>query len=126
MSNKVVRPLLIALILTVVYTTWAVVTYATHSFLYHLSGGLFIAGFLLLAIGFFSNMSANGFFKGITAGFKKQREAKLREVDGDYYEDEDEENELAEAKQKRASNRTLPYLSSGFLCIVVSLLISFI
>ncbi|MGX8176054.1 DUF3899 domain-containing protein [Exiguobacterium artemiae] len=126
MSAKLIRPLLIALILTVAYTTWAVVMDATHSFIYHVSGGLFIAGFLLLAIGFFSNMSANGFFKGITAGFKKQREARLREVDGDYYEDEDEEEELLEAKQKRASNRTTPYLSAGFICIALSLLLSFI
>ena len=126
MSAKLFRPLLIALILTTIYTIWAVVADATHSLMYHMSGGLFIAGFLLLAIGFFSNMSANGFFKGVTAGFKKQREAKLREVDGDYYEDEDEESELLEAKQKRASNRTVPYLSSGFICIVVSLLLSFI
>ncbi|MCT4778697.1 MULTISPECIES: DUF3899 domain-containing protein [Exiguobacterium] len=126
MSAKLFRPLLIALVLTAVYTIWAVVTDATHSFFYHLSGGLFISGFLLLAIGFFSNMSANGFFKGITAGFKKQREAKLREVDGDYYEDEEEEEELLQEKRKRTSGRTAPYLSSGFICIVVSLLLSFV
>ncbi|HAB33213.1 MAG TPA: DUF3899 domain-containing protein, partial [Exiguobacterium sp.] len=91
MRSTYFRPVIIAVILVLLYTIWATMTDSTHSILYHLSGGLFIAGFLLVAVGFFSNMSANGFFRGMTAGFKKQREAKLREIDGDYYEDEDEE-----------------------------------
>ena len=126
MRFQLFRPILIALILSVFYTVWASVTDSTHSLFYHFSGGLFISGFILLAIGLFSNMSANGFFKGLTAGFKKQREAKLREVDGDYYEDEDEEQEIFEEKRTRALKRTAPYLSSGLLCIVLSLLLSFI
>ena len=78
-----------------------------------------------MAIGFFSNMSANGFFRGMTAGFKKQREAKLREIDGDYYEDDDEEEEVLRKKQNRASARTKPYFSSGIIFIIVSLIISY-
>ncbi len=78
-----------------------------------------------MAIGFFSNMSANGFFRGVTAGFKKQREAKLREIDGDYYEDDDEEEEVLRKKQNRASARAKPYVSSGVIFIIVSLIISY-
>ncbi|WP_449403301.1 hypothetical protein [Exiguobacterium artemiae] len=64
MSAKLFRPLLIALILTTIYTIWAVVADATHSLMYHLSGGLFIAGFLLLAIGFFLICLLMDFLKG--------------------------------------------------------------
>ncbi|VWX36471.1 DUF3899 domain-containing protein [Exiguobacterium oxidotolerans] len=120
------RPILIALILSIIYTIWASFTDSTHSFFYHFSGGLFISGFILMAIGLFSNMSANGFFRGLTAGFKKQREARLREIDGEYHEDEDEEHEVYEEKRKRSLNRTAPYLSSGLLCIAFSLLLSFV
>ncbi len=125
MRSTYFRPVIIAVILVLLYTIWATMTDSTHGILYHLSGGLFIAGFLLIAVGFFSNMSANGFFRGMTAGFKKQREAKLREIDGDYYEDEDEEEEVLRKKQRRASARTKPYVSSGVIFIVVSLIISY-
>lgn len=125
MRTTYFRPVIIAVVLVLLYTIWAAVTDSTHGILYHLSGGLFIAGFLLLAVGFFSNMSANGFFRGMTAGFKKQREAKLREIDDDYYEDDDEEEEVVRKKQRQASARTKPYLSSGLIFIVVSLIISY-
>lgn len=125
MRSTYFRPVIVAVILVLLYTIWATMMDSTHSILYHLSGGLFIAGFLLVAVGFFSNMSANGFFRGMTAGFKKQREAKLREIDGDYYEDEDEEEEVLRKKQRRASARTKPYVSSGIIFIVVSLIISY-
>jgi len=49
----------------------------------------------------------------------------LREIDGDYYEDEDEEEEVLRKKQRRASARTKPYVSSGIIFIVVSLIISY-
>jgi hypothetical protein len=50
MRSTYFRPVIIAVIPVLLYTMWATMTDSTHGILYHLSGGLFIAGFLFVAV----------------------------------------------------------------------------
>lgn len=118
------RPLMVGGIIAIIYTVSKMFTDETRSFLFHFSGGLFFAGFILFAVGFFSSMSANGIFRGFKSGFKKQQSQKLREIDAGYTDDEPDEEENS-VRTQSARNRTAPYLLSGISCIVLSVLISF-
>lgn len=92
-------------IVTIAYTVWSSLSYYQDETLsFHLSGGLFVAGMLVFAIGMFSQMSASGLFDGIMYGFKRNRRAKLKEIDPDYEEDEEATPE-ERAVQKRAAWR---------------------
>ncbi|WP_114165397.1 DUF3899 domain-containing protein [Exiguobacterium sp. TNDT2] len=92
-------------IVTITYTVWSSLSYYQDETLsFHLSGGLFVAGMLVFAIGMFSQMSASGLFDGIMYGFKRNRRAKLKEIDPDYEEDEEATPE-ERAVQKRAAWR---------------------
>lgn len=92
-------------IVTIAYTVWSSLSYyQDETIWFHLSGGLFVAGILVFAIGMFSQMSASGLFDGIMYGFKRNRRAKLKEIDPDYEEDEEATPE-ERAVQKRAAWR---------------------
>lgn len=92
-------------IVTIAYTVWSSLSYyQDETTWFHLSGGLFVAGILVFAIGMFSQMSASGLFDGIMYGFKRNRRAKLKEIDPDYEEDEEATPE-ERAVQKRAAWR---------------------
>ncbi|TCI23377.1 DUF3899 domain-containing protein [Exiguobacterium sp. SL-10] len=110
-------------IVTIAYTVWSSVSYyKDETLLFHLSGGLFVAGMLVFAIGMFSQMSASGLFDGIMYGFKRNRRAKLKEIDPDYEEDEEATPE-ERASQKQSAWRWV-YVGVG--SIILSYVITFV
>ncbi|STO08652.1 DUF3899 domain-containing protein [Exiguobacterium aurantiacum] len=118
------RAILIVLcIVTITYTIWSYVSYyRPETFLFHVSGGLFVGGMIVFAIGMFSEMGASGLFDGIMYGFKRNRRAKLKEIDPDY--EEDEETTLEErAVRKQAARR---WIVVGIASILVSYALSFV
>lgn len=113
-------------IVTIAYTVWSYVSYyRTESFAFHLSGGLFVAGMVAFAFGMFSQMSASGFFDGIMYGFKRNRRAKLKEIDSDYEEDEKDEDEM---KQERATRKQSAWrwVYIGVGSVILSYAITFV
>ena len=85
-----------------------------------MSGGLFVSGMVLFAIGMFSHMSASGLFDGIMYGFKRNRRAKLKEIDPDYEEDEEESTEERQHRKQAAWYWVL----IGGISVVLSFLIA--
>ncbi|UTT41973.1 DUF3899 domain-containing protein [Exiguobacterium aurantiacum] len=96
--------------------------YQDETLSFHLSGGLFVAGMLVFAIGMFSQMSASGLFDGIMYGFKRNRRAKLKEIDPDYEEDEEATPE-ERASQKQSAWR---WVYVGVVSIVLSYVITLV
>ncbi|MCC5892411.1 DUF3899 domain-containing protein [Exiguobacterium sp.] len=118
------RAILIVLgIVTITYTIWSYASYyRPETFLFHVSGGLFVGGMIVFAIGMFSQMSASGLFDGIMYGFKRNRRAKLKEIDPDYEEDEDATPE--ERTERKQNARRWIYI--GIVSILVSFALSFV
>ncbi|MDE0563874.1 DUF3899 domain-containing protein [Exiguobacterium sp. B2(2022)] len=110
-------------IVTILYTVWSIFSYfRSESFLFHLSGGLFVSGILTFAIGMFSHMSATGLFDGIMYGFKRSRRAKLKEIDADYEEDEEEDPEDRQLCKQLAWNWVFVGVGSIALSFLVALI----
>jgi len=96
-------------IVTIAYTVWSNLSYYQDETIgFHLSGGLFVAGIFVFAVGMFSHMGATGLFDGFMYGFKRNRRAKLKEIDPDYEEDEEAE--------RRSFLRDHPRLTFRFHC----------
>lgn len=110
-------------LITVAYTLWSLFSYyREETVTFHVSGGLFVSGMILFAIGMFSHMSATGLFDGIMYGFKRNRRARLKEIDPDYEEDEEESMEERTARKKAAWGWVLV----GALSVVLSFLIALV
>lgn len=110
-------------IVTIAYTIWSTVSYyQDETFWFHLSGGLFVAGILVFAVGMFSHMGATGLFDGFMYGFKRNRRAKLKEIDPDYEEDEEASPE-ERAVQKRSAWR---WLYVGVASVILSYMITLV
>ncbi|WP_026826414.1 MULTISPECIES: DUF3899 domain-containing protein [Exiguobacterium] len=110
-------------IVTIVYTIWSFSAYyRSESFLFHLSGGLFVSGILTFAIGMFSHMSATGLFDGFMYGFKRNRRAKLKEIDSDYEEDEEEDPEDRLLRKQSAWSWVYVGVGSTVLSFLIALI----
>ena len=110
-------------IVTLLYTVWSIFSYfRSESFMFHLSGGLFVSGILIFAIGMFSHMSASGLFDGIMYGFKRNRRARLKEIDADYEEDEEEDPEDRQLRKHSAWNWVYVGVGSIALSFLVALI----
>lgn len=77
---------------------------------------------LSFAYGMFSHMSAAGLFDGIMYGFKRNRRAKLKEIDASYEEDEEESSEDRMLRKKTAWN----WVYVGVASVALSFLIAFV
>ncbi|WP_404283153.1 DUF3899 domain-containing protein [Exiguobacterium aurantiacum] len=114
--------LIVWAIVTIAYTVWSSLSYyQDETLLFHLSGGLFVAGMLVFAIGMFSQMSASGLFDGIMYGFKRNRRAKLKEIDPDYEEDEEATPEERAAQKHSASRWVYVGVGSIILSYIITL-----
>ncbi|WP_214798932.1 MULTISPECIES: DUF3899 domain-containing protein [unclassified Exiguobacterium] len=110
-------------IVTIAYTIWSTVSYyQDETFWFHLSGGLFVAGILVFAVGMFSHMGATGLFDGFMYGFKRNRRAKLKEIDPDYEEDEEASPE-ERADQRRSAWR---WVYVGVASVILSYVITLV
>lgn len=110
-------------IVTIAYTVWSNLSYyQDETIRFHLSGGLFVAGILVFAVGMFSHMGATGLFDGFMYGFKRNRRAKLKEIDPDYEEDEEASPE-DRANQKRSAWR---WVYVGVTSVVLSYVITLV
>ncbi len=115
--------LFVWLIFTTIYTIWSYFSYyRDENIMFHVSGGLFVSGMVLFAIGMFSHMSATGLFDGIMYGFKRNRRAKLKEIDPDYEEDEEESVEERQLRKQAAWYWVL----IGVVSVVLSFLIALV
>ena len=113
--------LIVWLIFTTIYTIWSYFSYyRDENIMFHASGGLFVSGMVLFAIGMFSHMSATGLFDGIMYGFKRNRRAKLKEIDPDYEEDEEESVEERQHRKQAAWYWVL----IGVVSVILSFLIA--
>lgn len=118
--KKTITILTVWTLLTVGYTIWSQMSYyRAETFLFHLTGGLFVAGMGIFAIGMFSQMSAAGLFDGIMYGFKRNRRAKLKEIDPSYEEDE----EITEEEIKMRKQSSWQWILVGVSSIVLSYLL---
>lgn len=110
-------------IVTIAYTIWSTVSYyQDETVWFHLSGGLFVAGILVFAVGMFSHMGATGLFDGFMYGFKRNRRAKLKEIDPDYEEDEEASPE-ERADQRRSAWR---WVYVGVASVILSYVITLV
>lgn len=110
-------------IVTIAYTIWSTVSYyQDETIWFHLSGGLFVAGILVFAVGMFSHMGATGLFDGFMYGFKRNRRAKLKEIDPDY--EEDEEASPEERANQRSSAWRWVYV--GVASVILSYVITLV
>ena len=121
---KKFRAILIVLgIVTIGYTIWSYASYyRPESFLFHVSGGLFVGGMIVFAIGMFSEMGASGLFDGFMYGFNRNRRAKLKEIDPDY--EEDEEVTPEERTERKQSARR--WILVGVAAVILSYVLSFV
>ncbi len=67
-------------------------------------------------------MSASGLFDGIMYGFKRNRRAKLREIDADYEEDEEEDPEDRKLRKQSAWNWVFVGAGSTLLSFLMALI----
>lgn len=81
-----------------------------------------MAGVLVFAIGMFSHMGAAGLFDGFMYGFKRNRRAKLKEIDPDYEEDEEATPE-ERSTQKRSAWR---WVYVGVASVIFSYVITLV
>lgn len=109
-------------IVTIAYTVWSTFSYyQDETVWFHLSGGLFVAGILVFAVGMFSHMGATGLFDGFMYGFKRNRRAKLKEIDPDYEEDEEATPEERSAQKRSAWRWVYVGVTSVVLSYVITL-----